>query len=361
MSLLNKTIGKLFVKEIHHIDDKGRKYYICICQCGNVTKPLRCDVISKGNKSCGIDLCSKNIKNLFCKTFGQLKVVKLSHIDSKTGTARWVCECKCGNVTKPLLSDNIIKGDVSTCGIGLCKLKNNLEGLVFGQLKVVAFDKMICGASYWICQCKCGKIKSIRGQSLINKKTISCGNGICNGMINNLVGKKFGTLSVLKYAGSIKNKTYWTCQCDCGNIIDLCRSDTLMNNRMCSCSLFGGERNLKAIIQDIYPDYKIVTHCMLDFLKPQHLDLCLFNQETNIPFLAIEYDGEQHFRPVRFGGISIERAEEAFKYTKKLDKRKNIKMAANKHVVPFFVRISYKCELSVENIKKFLISRDIPV
>jgi len=45
-------------------------------------------------------------------------------------------------------------------------------------------------------------------------------------------------------------------------------------------------------------------------------------QTTDDP-LFIEYDGKQHFEPVRFGGISEERALKAFERQKKYDKLKN--------------------------------------
>ena len=39
--------------------------------------------------------------------------------------------------------------------------------------------------------------------------------------------------------------------------------------------------------------------------------------------LCIEYDGEQHFEPVRFAGCSIENATQAFENTKINDQIKN--------------------------------------
>ena len=35
--------------------------------------------------------------------------------------------------------------------------------------------------------------------------------------IKNIVGQKFGRLTVIKYLYSKKHKPYWLCQCDCGN------------------------------------------------------------------------------------------------------------------------------------------------
>lgn len=37
----------------------------------------------------------------------------------------------------------------------------------------------------------------------------------------NLIGQKFGRLTVIERDYSKKNGTYWLCQCDCGNIISV--------------------------------------------------------------------------------------------------------------------------------------------
>ncbi len=55
--------------------------------------------------------------------------------------------------------------------------------------------------------------------------------------------------------------------------------------------------------------------------------------------IVIEYDGEQHERPVRFGGISQEEAEEKFQKTKDYDKLKDDFCRDNGYKM---VRISYK-------------------
>lgn len=44
---------------------------------------------------------------------------------------------------------------------------------------------------------------------------------------NNLLGKRFGRLTVIKKEGSYKKKTRWTAQCDCGNIVHNLATETL--------------------------------------------------------------------------------------------------------------------------------------
>lgn len=55
--------------------------------------------------------------------------------------------------------------------------------------------------------------------------------------INNLTGKKFGRLSVIKYYGSNKNKrALWLCKCDCGNNVEVLGSHLRSNHtKSCGC------------------------------------------------------------------------------------------------------------------------------
>lgn len=45
----------------------------------------------------------------------------------------------------------------------------------FGKLKVIDFYKMENGASFYLCECKCGKEKIVKGNSLVSGLVISCG------------------------------------------------------------------------------------------------------------------------------------------------------------------------------------------
>ncbi len=51
----------------------------------------------------------------------------------------------------------------------------------------------------------------------------------------NLIGHKFGKLTVLKFNRRENNRTYWECKCDCGNII-IVRADALKGGQnSCGC------------------------------------------------------------------------------------------------------------------------------
>jgi hypothetical protein len=52
----------------------------------------------------------------------------------------------------------------------------DLTGQRFGRLKVKEFShKNKWGSPYWICLCDCGNTRVIRGSSLRNEHTQSCG------------------------------------------------------------------------------------------------------------------------------------------------------------------------------------------
>lgn len=99
----------------------------------------------------------------------------------------------------------------------------DLTGQTFGDLTVLERDATRKGKYvYWKCQCICGKIVSVRGQNLKSGSTKSCG---CLNAKNihtkrrnseDITGKKYGLLTVIKYIESKKNGTEWLCKCECG-------------------------------------------------------------------------------------------------------------------------------------------------
>lgn len=104
----------------------------------------------------------------------------------------------------------------------------DLTGQIFGDFEAIAFDNTKGKYKYyWICKCiHCGFIKSIATGSLKASKSINCNSCNKNFGINtkpsipvNIVGQKFGGLTVVEYAGSLNHRTLWKCECECGNIV----------------------------------------------------------------------------------------------------------------------------------------------
>lgn len=53
--------------------------------------------------------------------------------------------------------------------------KSDLTGQRFGRLEVLSIDEAVKERSYYSCKCECGKIKSIRGSHLSAGRSTSCG------------------------------------------------------------------------------------------------------------------------------------------------------------------------------------------
>ena len=174
----------------------------------------------------------------------------------------------------------------------------DLIGQKFGNLIVLErdFSKKNDNA-YWICKCDCGKILSVKGTYLRTGRTKSCG---CLNQIN-LINQKFGYLTVLERDFSKTGKVYWICKCDCGNIISV-RGSSLKDGhtRSCGCINSKGENKIKDILSSLKIDF--IQQKTFDNLKyKDNLKFDFFLPDYNC---CIEYNGIQHYKAVEhFGGI----------------------------------------------------------
>lgn len=94
--------------------------------------------------------------------------------------------------------------------------------------------------------------------------------------------------------------------------------------------------NIDYIIQYRFKDCKNNRTLPFDFYLPNYC-------------ICIEYDGEQHFRPVKFGGCSEKQALQQFKQTNRNDIIKN-KFCQNNNIN--LIRIKYSDYKDIENIIK---------
>lgn len=100
------------------------------------------------------------------------------------------------------------------------------------------------------------------------------------------------------------------------------------------------------MVENILPGgYEIKRHHSPDFLGQQHVDGAIY--KNKILICGMEYDGIQHFEPVKFWG-----GKEGFIRYKKRDRKKNKKFKDNN--VPL-IRFSYKEEITKELIMEKLV------
>jgi very-short-patch-repair endonuclease len=107
------------------------------------------------------------------------------------------------------------------------------------------------------------------------------------------------------------------------------------------CQEYRNEKKLREVLELIYPG-KVKQYDNLGFLGLLKVDFSVRDLQ-----LAFEYDGEQHFRPVQFGGIDIERAKGNLRKQKSRDSRKNRLCKKNNYKL---IRLTYKDKISRETV-----------
>lgn len=92
--------------------------------------------------------------------------------------------------------------------------------------------------SYWVCQCDCGEIKEVRGHCLSDGTSTNCGCSRENKPRETIkIGDRFGKLIVLEPSREQTKAhgiSYWKCLCDCGNIT-YASSNGLYQKHFTSC------------------------------------------------------------------------------------------------------------------------------
>lgn len=116
--------------------------------------------------------------------------------------------------------------------------KVNIMGNKYGKLTVIGEAPHIGKRTAWFCKCDCGKIVHVATNHLRNYSTTSCGCGALNHITANedYTGKRFGRLVVLSQQGTHNGRRMWMCQCDCGNTVTMPTSSlTSQHVRSCGC------------------------------------------------------------------------------------------------------------------------------
>lgn len=114
----------------------------------------------------------------------------------------------------------------------------NLIGQKFGKLTVLYRVDYQKSRTHWFCQCECGNTTIVASEHLQKGHTTSCGCQKHLKRLEDLTGKQFGLLTVLEYDRvEGKGHTYWKCQCECGTIKSI-RKDGLINGSVISCGCF---------------------------------------------------------------------------------------------------------------------------
>ena len=316
-NLVGQKFGRLMVveKAEDHIYSSGahRSRYKCRCECGNEIITMANSLKNGACKSCGCLQKEKASKvrsvDLVGQRFGRLTVLAKSKKRNKSNNILWECLCDCGNhVLKTTSALNNKKGTFKSCGCATNErireaTFKDLTGQRFGRLTVLRLAESYeikdkAKGSHWFCQCDCGNTTVATIQNLRGLHTQSCGCFHKERLqeYKDLVGQKFGKLTVIRMSEK-RNKAnlrLWECLCECGHTT-YATSAILNSGHKVSCGCINSRGELK--IANILKENSIKFKRQMyydDLLseKGTHLrfDFYLYNQKY-----LIEYDGEQHF------------------------------------------------------------------
>lgn len=369
VDLTGRKFGKLTAMGINK-KQNGKIYWNCECECGE-TCISEGRYLREGKKThCG---CVKpktpsNFNDLTGKRFGMLVVLKRvekpKHL--KKDGVYWLCKCDCGNL-HIVSSSNLVTGHTTNCGC-IKKQKTSerslidLTGMRFGRLVVAGrADNYISPNGFqntqWFCDCDCGNKVIVAQSNLRNGDTQSCGclfrEIASERKFEDLTGQRFGKLTVIERVENLIHpngsfSVQWKCRCDCGNYV-IVTSGNLKSEHTISCGCLSSKNEMK--IGNILNKYKIKYKpqytfndcCYIGLLK---FDFGILNDDGELMWL-LEYDGEQHYMPVKFGDMADEEAEQNLLNTQRRD---NIKTQYCKDNNIPLLRIPYWEKKNIENI-----------
>lgn len=242
-------------------------------------------------------------ENLIGKVFNHLTVIQLDEEKSKmTKKSYWICECDCADRTRlSVLASNLKKGNTTKCKY--CRAEN-LIGKRFNSLTVIS--RVIDEKDHvkWLCKCDCGNEIVVRGDSLKSNHTKSCGclqkKFISQLNVSNLIGQKFGKLTVVKRSQrkDSNGQYYWYCDCDCGSKnIEISGHNLISRGtQSCGCISSRGEEKIAKILSEnnIVFQREYPVSQLFQSNRPARFDFAIFNDKNEIKYF-IEYQGEQHY------------------------------------------------------------------
>ena len=223
----------------------------------------------------------------------------------------------------------------------------------FGE-EFVALDEYIdANTPIRIIHNKCGNIKLISPHAMLTKGGCEICGKISIGLksrksnekfiidLNNKLGKEYIPLEPYVTA----NTPIRILHKQCGTVFIAKPHKIFNNNKQCpTCNSSAGEniieKELKLYNYNYIKEFKI-PDCKN--ILPLSFDFAVFLEDKDEPYFLIEFDGKQHFEPVKFFG-----GEEGFKYRKSCD---NIKDNYCKNNNIKLLRIPY---WDINNIPKVL-------
>ena len=235
----------------------------------------------------------------------------------------------------------------------------DLRGEKFTRLTpIFPYKERKCRNVVWHCKCDCGNECDVIASHLISNHTRSCGclnieaaTEVGKNKLIDLTGRKYGKLTVLERDGTYigkdgRSEPLWKCQCECGNITIVSRTNLNCGNVLsCGClKQSKGEYIISKILSMnniYYEQQKTFSNCIF----PNTKGLAKFDFYVNNQYL-IEFDGEQHFNSRKYGYFTEEKVKE-IKYR---DEIKN-QWCKNNNIPLIRIPYTHLQDLCLEDLK----------
>lgn len=213
----------------------------------------------------------------------------------------------------------------------LARQKQKLVGTVFEGFRVLDYAgtavlKSGKSVRRWRVRCKCGSI-FIRSTNKINRGQPFCTQSGCeyfpfrSGPRNDLTGKRFGKLEVVKIIKQANGHWHWQCLCGCGRYRNV-KTGYLSSGSVWNCghcvthqTKSFGEWKVAQFFESAGLAYKR-QHRLFAFAESGHP--CRVDFFVPDWGAVVEYDGKQHFQPVKFFG-----GDEGYRENRHRDKEKD--------------------------------------
>lgn len=179
----NHKIGLLTILYRTTSAKNGQTQWVCKCDCGNYIVRNGSKMAEGKQISCGCQKRYKTI-NEVGNRYNKLIVLKQADKPRENAGRGlwWLCKCDCGNITI-VRGKDLRNGDVQSCGC-LEKENQHKFGQynfidetnnVYTYLTVIKQAPSKKGIAAWECKCKCGNTIIVRGCDLRNGSVKSCG------------------------------------------------------------------------------------------------------------------------------------------------------------------------------------------
>lgn len=187
--------------------------------------------------------------------------------------------------------------------------KLNLLGQRYGRLTVIAEAPSQKGSGAWLCECDCGNKKIVLTGALRSGNTQSCGclhkEIVAKNFSKDITNQKFGNLTAIEPTQDRKHGSV-VWKCQCDcGNIHYTTAELLLNGRTKSCGCVHSRGNQK--IQ------QILSQLNLTFLKEYQVRINEINYYYDFAIVYnekiicfIEYDGILHFQQDKYHGWNNE-------------------------------------------------------